>query len=126
MSAYRSSPFYEHYADDLQMLLSQRHEYMYDLNMKLLSFCLEALHWKKRISETTAFSEGTPPEVLDLRAVITDQDSFLQRGLYRPVPYYQVFGTGFGENLSLIDLLFCKGPQASEILGVSRDNRLNK
>jgi len=119
MSAYRSAPFYEHYAPDLEAILSQRHEFIYDLDMDLLSFCLAALHWEKTLSETTAYTEETPLQTRDLRSLITSRNDFAVRKLYKPLPYYQVFGSAFGENLSLLDVLFCKGPLASEIIDAS-------
>src|SRR5690349_23857881 len=30
MSSYRSAPYYEHYADELQALISKNHEFLYD------------------------------------------------------------------------------------------------
>jgi hypothetical protein len=125
MSAYRSSPFYEHYADSLQSLLSRRHEFVYDLNLQLLSFCLKSLHWDKKISETSEYNDK-PQQGYDLRSRIIDREKFGERNIYKPVPYYQVFGQKFAENLSLIDLLFCKGPGATATLFASKCDGLNK
>ena len=118
MSAYRSAPFYEHYYPELDSLLSKKFTFAYDLNMAALSFCLKSLRWKKPVAETSVY--GPPePGVTDMRSVINDRESFSQRKLYKPVPYYQVFGSKFSENLSLIDLLFCKGPGSEEVLSAS-------
>jgi hypothetical protein len=106
MSAYRSAPFYEHYASDLIGVA--------------LSFCLKSLRWRKPVHETTAFGEFAGGDVTDFRSVIDRRELFLKRKLYKPRPYYQIFGGEFSENLSLIDLLFCKGPEAGEILAASR------
>jgi len=35
---------------------------------------------------------------------------------YISVPYYQIFGNTFEPNLSIIDLIFSKGPESLEIL----------
>jgi hypothetical protein len=126
LSAYRNAPFFEHYADDLEALLSKHHEFIYDLNQSALSFCLDALRWKKNISETSAFNVDIAPGSIDMRFQIDRPERFSSRDLYTAAPYYQVFGTDFSPNLSLIDLLFCKGPEAGEILLNSRGNRLNK
>jgi hypothetical protein len=120
MSSYRNAPFYEHYADELHDVLSQNHEFIYDLNMDSLSFCLKALRWKKQISQTSAFADVSTPGTLDLRSVIDRRESSPTRKVYRPQPYYQIFGSKFSENLSVIDLLFCKGPEAGEVLKASR------
>jgi hypothetical protein len=121
MAAYRSSPFYEHYAPDLESHLSQQREFVYDFNLDLLSFCLRALRWEKKISETSEYNDQ-PGDAHDLRAQITDRQSASERNFYKPVPYYQVFGKRFEENLSLIDLLFCKGPEATALLDASSGN----
>jgi hypothetical protein len=120
MSAYRNAPYYEHYYADLEKLLNARYTFAYDLNMAALSFCLKSLRWRKTISETTEFCDVAKGDVADLRAVIDRRERFVERKLYRPQPYYQIFGSKFSENLSLIDLLFCKGPEAVEILAASR------
>jgi hypothetical protein len=125
MSSYRNSPFYEHYAGDLEALLARKHTFLYDLNLDALSFCLKSLRWKKEVVETATYTENVG-QSLDARSVIESRESFATRNLYTPEPYYQIFGTAFSPNLSLIDLLFCKGPQSGEILAVSRGNRLNK
>jgi hypothetical protein len=119
MSAYRSSPFYEHYAGDLQALLSRPCDFIYDLDLSLMAFCLKALRWQKKISETTEFRDPAQDGVDDFRSLITDREGFAGRGIYSPVKYYQVFGNDFGENLSVIDLLFCKGPEAGDIVAKS-------
>ena len=118
MSAYRSAPFYEHYASDLDVLLSSGQNFLYDLNREVLSFCLKALRWKKILTETTSY-EDHRGNVPDYRGLISDREAFSSRALYRPFPYYQVFGASFSPNLSLIDLLFCCGPEAGEILAKS-------
>jgi hypothetical protein len=120
MSAYRSAPFYEHYASDLCAVLDGNHTFVYDLNMAALSFCLKSLRWQKQVQETTAYNELAGADVTDYRSLIDRRERFRERNLYKPHPYYQIFGAGFSENLSLIDLLFCKGPQAGEILAASR------
>jgi hypothetical protein len=119
MSAYRNSPFYEHYADDLQSILLQRHEFIYDLDLALFKFCLKSLRWDKNISETSAFSAEPPLQARDMRSAVTERENFEQRKIYKPVSYYQVFGSKFAPNLSLVDLLFCKGPEATKIVSDS-------
>jgi hypothetical protein len=120
VSAYRSAPFFEHYSGALNAVLEARHTFVYDLNMAALSFCLNSLRWRKPVRETTAFGELAGADVSDFRAVIQRRERYQERNLYKPLPYYQIFGGEFTENLSLIDLLFCKGPEAVEILAASR------
>jgi hypothetical protein len=93
--------------------------------LQLLSFCLKSLHWDKKISETSEYNDK-PPQGYDLRSRIIDRKNFGERNIYKPVPYYQAFGDKFAENLSLIDLLFCKGPGATATLFASKCDSLNK
>ncbi|MFZ5999259.1 MAG: WbqC family protein [Bacteroidota bacterium] len=119
-SAYRKAPFFEHYESELKSLIYSKKELLYDLNMAILSLCLKSLHWSKKITETSQYSQQIPLSVTDLRGAITPKKSYLERKFYRPAPYYQVFGSTFAENLTLIDLLFCTGPQSSTILRQSQ------
>jgi len=120
-SAYRKSPFYEHYADDLNKILYSPNTYLLDLNIQLLSLCLNWLHWKKELTVTQSY-QGSANDFLDLRNVLLSKKSYSTRDFYRPFGYVQVFGSTFVENLSLIDLVFCKGPESGNILHASALN----
>ena len=118
-SAYRKAPFYEHYAPELRDILYRKHTLLFDLNLEMLSFCLAALRWHKKVDCTTAYEVQTPLSVNDLRGVITAKTTYRERDFYEPQPYYQVFGSTFVANLSILDLLFCSGPDASALLQAS-------
>ena len=119
-SAYRKSPYFEHYADDLLKQLSGKHVHLVDLNFHLLELCLKWLGWKKEIIATKTYNKTTA--TLDLRNVLLSKIPYSARFFYHPVPYTQVFGTGFTGNLSIIDLIFCKGPESPGIIETSRLN----
>lgn len=128
-SAYKNSPFFEYYAPDLNRILYSKKVLLYELNVDLLSFCLENLKWKKTISSTSEYEKSEKSGFSDMRSIITTRNTYIDRDFYRPHSYYQVFGNGFEENLSVLDLLFCAGPQAGHVLHASsssRRNRLNK
>ena len=72
------------------------------------------------------FEKNPLSHVFDLRSQIIPKQPSINRDFYKPVPYYQVFGSGFAENLSLIDLLFCEGPRATSLLIASQKADLNK
>jgi len=120
-SAYRNSPFFEHYSDDLKKIIYSNTSFIFDLNSQVLSFCLESLKWSRTVSETTGYQKDTNDPFSDMRSTITTRNTYIERGFYRPVPYYQVFGSGFDENLSVLDLLFCTGPSASKVLMSARE-----
>lgn len=118
-SAYGKAPFFEHYADDLHDILFQRSEFLYDLNLALLTMCLKWLKWNLPIRESLAYEAVPPDDVTDLRSAINPKKTGNLAGFYKPAVYSQVFGNKFDENLSLIDLIFCEGPGAMGIVRAS-------
>ncbi len=124
-AAYRSAPYFEFYADDLKTILYRSHPFLFDLNLELLSFCLNSIRFNPSLSASVSF-EKPAINVFDCRSKINNKKSLAERAFYKPVPYHQVFGNAFVENLSLIDLLFCEGPLASTLLLASRKDDLNK
>jgi hypothetical protein len=120
-SAYAKAPYYEHYMDDLKKEILSGHKYLYDLNLTLLSMCLQWLNWDRDVSESVSYKKNTPVEINDLRDQILAKKDFGARGFYRPVAYQQVFGNNFVPNLSLVDLVFCAGPDAQALIRGSQN-----
>ncbi|HTH54722.1 MAG TPA: WbqC family protein [Cyclobacteriaceae bacterium] len=124
-SAYRKAPYFDYYFEELKGILYKNHERLLELNRDLMSFCLRHTGFQKNISETMAYDIDAPEGVLDLRSVISSKNPFEDRPFYVAQTYYQVFGSEFVPNLSIIDLLFCEGPRAGAILRAS-SSMLNK
>lgn len=125
-SAYGKAPFFDHYADDLHFILFKGHHFLYDLNMDLLSFCLQNLQVSLSLTESTSYQKVPQNGITDLRSVINAKNPHSERDYYVPMPYLQVFGNKFVSNLSIIDLLFCEGPNAIQIIKSSIKGGLNK
>ncbi len=118
-SAYGKAPFFEHYSEDVEKLLFGKFVFLYELNVQLLSLCLKWLKWKAVVKESLEY-EKTPPEgVLDLRSAVNVKKEENLSTFYQAVRYPQVFGKPFAANASLIDLIFCMGPEASRIVQAS-------
>lgn len=115
-SAYRNSPYFEHYSVDLRKIIYSNTVFIFDLNLQILSFCLKSIHWSRHLTVTSTYEKDVNDRFSDMRSTITTRNTYIERGFYRPLPYYQVFGSGFDENLSILDLLFCTGPQAGQVL----------
>ena len=125
-SAYAKAPFFEHYSDYIHQIVFSNHHFLFDLNKELLSFCLRSLKVDITVSETVSYEKVSVEEICDLRSSISPKKAYSSRSYYRPMSYYQVFGSTFAENLSFVDLLFCEGPGALAILRGSQKEILNK
>jgi hypothetical protein len=118
-SAYRSSPFFEFYADDLHKILFNRHTFLYDLNFELLTICLKWLKLDVTLQESMAYEKIPEDGVFDMRNVIHPKKPEHYARYFQPAPYPQVFGNKFAEGLSLIDLVFCEGPNSNRVVASS-------
>jgi hypothetical protein len=118
-SGYGKAPFFEYYYDDLSAILLKKFQFLYDLNFELLTMCLRWLRFEKPLKESKLYEKNPGAPVLDLRSRINPKKPEQLELLYRPVEYKQVFGNKFVDNLSLIDLIFCEGPGAREIIHAS-------
>lgn len=111
-TAYRTSPFFEYYEDDLHPLFTQPVNSLLKLNLKIFELLCELLGFTATVSKTESF-EFTP-KIIDLRKLIeikSDRE-------YTFTPYTQVLETHhrFLSNLSVLDLLFNEGPAALHYL----------
>jgi hypothetical protein len=118
-SAYRKAPYFDFYCDELKEILFRGHDLLFDLDRDLLSFCLKSIRSQKNISATLTYEIDSAENIFDLRSVISSKKPFAERKFYQAQSYYQVFGSEFVSNLSIVDLLFCEGPRASEIIRAS-------
>jgi hypothetical protein len=116
--AYRSAPFFDHYAEAFEPFFRQEKELLLEWNMGLLDMVMRQLGLSKPLSLTEKY-EPEPENVTDLRNAFAFKPRRQREDpQYRTVPYVQVFQDrhGFIPNLSILDLLFCTGPEALHIL----------
>lgn len=116
MSAYGRAPFYEFFADYFECEFQKREKFLFDFNYRLLTTCLKLLQINLNINFTDKFEKHPESHIIDLRSAIHPKKSYTLNPIYRPVSYQQVFGKGFVANLSILDLLFCEGPNATSLL----------
>jgi hypothetical protein len=117
-SAYRSSPFYLYYADDLMEVYKKDYTFLVDLNNDILQITLNLLNIKIDIQYTRAYKEIPAPfcdysDSIHPKGRMKKPDNhFISKN------YYQVFESryGFTANLSIADLLFNMGPNSLEII----------
>ncbi len=119
--AYRSSPYFEYYEDHFYPFYHDpKKTHLLDLNQELTLLILELINAKVDISFTDHFAKSYPEnEVLDFRSVIHPKVGLENNdAAFKHPQYHQVFEekTGFIPYLSIVDLLFAKGPQSLEVL----------
>jgi len=117
-SAYKNSPYYEHYIDNLLPFFTRREKFLLDLNLKILHELLDLLPLRKTVCLTPDYLPQ-PEGMTDLRDAIHPKPSRRRLDLpYTPTPYHQTFADRFPfiPNLSFIDLLFNEGPENSRFL----------
>jgi hypothetical protein len=87
--------------------------------------CLKWLGLSVAVEEALTYEKVPAPEVLDLRSAIGPKNRGKEQYFYKPVSYQQVFGSTFVDNLSLMDLVFCTGPDALSIV-LASGGKMNK
>ncbi len=112
-SAYRRSPFYEYYIDDLLMFFKEKFRFLYDYNWQILEKMCQLINIPFRIKESDAYLEPNPGAGDWRNAIHPKPSKQIPDPDFTPLPYVQVFGEkwGFKPNLSILDLLFNEGPQ---------------
>ncbi len=110
-SSYRRSPFFEFYSESLKALLFKEQAFLFDLNITINEWLLKKLGIQKPIGFTNDYiKEYNEKDFVDLRNEWFPKN-FKEVRKEMQVKYIQVFEDKFGfiPNLSILDLLFCKG-----------------
>lgn len=115
-SAYGKAPFFEHYEEALHKVICAKHGFLYDLNLELMKICLSWLGYNIPVVESTSYQATPGTGINDFRSVVDPKKPDCCISFYKSVKYQQVFGSGFTDNLSIIDLIFCEGPGAQTII----------
>ncbi|WP_242205880.1 WbqC family protein [Aestuariivivens insulae] len=113
LSAYRTSPFFEYYEDELAPLFKQPFDSILDFNLSCLETVCACLQMENNFTKTEVYQK-TVDGILDYRPLVHVKKETPQNF----TPYTQVFGNkhGFISNLSILDLLFNEGPNAINYL----------
>lgn len=121
-SAYGKSPYFEHYAHRFEEIYKKEHLFLFDLNRDFLHLCLTIIGISFPLLNTTSFQKEVTPSVIDFRNLIHPKKSFLfqENGTYKS--YIQLFGDSYIDNLSILDLIFCEGPNSLSILKSNKEN----
>jgi len=116
-ASYRRSPYFEYFEHELNPLFNGTYqpELLVDWNKKLFETVNKLMQVEIKLSFTTEyFKEYADAD--DYRKLASPARIEAEAG--KAVKYQQVFQEkhGFLPNLSIIDLLFCEGPHAKQLL----------
>lgn len=111
-SAYRASPFFEFFEDDLKYLFTEPVDNLIAHNLNIFETLSELIGIEAETSKTLAYE--VQPEIDDLRHLINSK----KKSAFKIERYTQVLEAnhGFLPNLSVLDLLFNEGPNTLEFL----------
>ena len=111
-AAYRTSPFFEYFEDELLPIFQKKHTFLMDLNLQTMEIIFKCLRLDFSYDETTEYFHE-----------ITDKTDFRnlangKKDTSTFESYTQVFDDkhGFLNNLSILDLLFNEGRYALDYL----------
>ena len=107
LSAYKSSPYFDHFAHRIEPFYRKEWKYLVDYNLEYTSTLLSLLGVNRDLPLSQSYYEAQPDD-LDLRPKHKESSTFVAE------PYFQVFSDRlpFEANLSILDLIMCEGPQA--------------
>ncbi len=111
-AAYRTSPFFEYFEDDILPIFQKKHNYLMDLNMETMAIVSKCLRLEFDYEETTEYFHEVTDKVDHRNLINGKKDTSVFE------PYTQVFGDkhGYLNNLSILDLLFNEGRYAMDYL----------
>ena len=116
-AAYRSSPFFEYFEDQLLPIFTKKHTFLLDLNFETTSFIYSSLRLNNVFLKTTEYLQISAET--DFRNLVNGK-----KDMATFTAYPQVFKekVGFLNNLSVLDLIFNEGKFALEYLKNQHDN----
>jgi len=114
-SAYRTSPYFEFYEDELAPLFEKKPEFLMDFNFECQTAMLDCLQLVFSSKKSVNYAVEMPNEQIDHRGLVNAKKETIGASFSK---YNQVFESkyGFIPNLSILDLLFNQGPNATTYL----------
>lgn len=111
-SAYKTSPFFEFYEDELKILFENPQEFLLDFNFECIAVINNCIGFEPVITYTKQFCKTNLES--DYRFMVNAR----KESKIETNPYIQVFQEKHGliMNLSILDLLFNEGPNTLNYL----------
>jgi len=114
-SYYGKSAFFEYYIDGIAEILHSGTELLWEMNTKICTYICKCLSIDQELTYTHGYFANYTYDFRDSKSDIYTE---MRSGLLNTLRYSQVFEEkhGFTPNLSVLDLLFCCGPEANLLL----------
>lgn len=117
-SAYAKAAFFEYYESEIKAFFETPEASLLQWNLNWMQWLCTQLNWQASISLSNQYlsKNNLINEVCDMRHTILPNTNYTQ--LLKGVQYYQLFQekNGFQNNLSVLDMLMSKGPDALSLL----------
>ena len=115
-SAYSESPFFDYYADDIRPFFEKRYTFLVDFNEQIRQTICQLIDIHPKVEYSKDYVQEHPN---DYRSVINAKHPQPDPD-FQSKEYWQVFSRkhGFQPNLSILDLLFCMGPESIFYLNI--------
>lgn len=119
-SAYKNSPYFEFFEDDIKQFYSTEYQNLFQYNLKQLQLIFKLLNQPKQLTFTNYYQKQILGAI-DLREIIHPKLNFEEDTIATPflkTPYYQTFAAKFNftPNLSVLDAIFNVGLQTFKLL----------
>jgi len=110
--AYRTSPYFEYYEDDLAPLFKKPVSKLQDFNISIFNTIKELIGLQTVVLTSSDYDKKT--QLVDMRHLANCR----KEPIYKFDAYHQVFEANHGHlgNLSILDLLFNEGPNTLQYL----------
>lgn len=113
-TAYRTSPYFEFYEDELEPFFKKKHNSLFEMNLESMELIAGCMQLEPFTYQLTSDFQPSYNSALDKRSLVSAKT----KQQYNFDPYVQVFDDkhGFIPNLSIIDLLCNEGPNTLNYL----------
>ena len=114
-SSYGKTPYFLFYKDLITLVLKLRHIFLFDLNYDLLTLFFKLLNFENNFrKEKELILNGFKfDDLTHLSRINNDNEIILTSN---KIYYNNNFGKNFDTNVSILDLLFMKGPETKYFL----------
>lgn len=115
-SAYQKSPFFEYYEDYVRNVVYSKEQRLFNFVLESMEVSFLMLQNKFNYKFTSSYKKVYTGDNKDYRKILNYNFHLPQPDIFTAKGYQQNFGKLFVPNLSVLDVIFCEGPSAIEII----------